>query len=182
MSKQPPKEPGRRGGNHRFISLGRRCMSQLFACAYAVVARDRKRRHGDRSHIYFPVGRPREAPGKAATPPRRRIANSASSINCAPAAQPVGLIAPSRAESKRAFAGHSAVEALCPPTRGATRSQGYDRAQAANQCRRSSPSAPPVAAIHRQHARSVPGCILSLATATPHVASSASRFVSFGAF
>ena len=28
-------------------------MSQLFACAYAVVARDRKRRHGDRSHLYF---------------------------------------------------------------------------------------------------------------------------------
>jgi len=28
-------------------------MSQLFACASAAVARDRRRRHGDRSHIYY---------------------------------------------------------------------------------------------------------------------------------
>jgi hypothetical protein len=48
-----PEEPGKRGANYRFISLAMRCMSQLFAYASAAVARDRKRRHGHRSHLYF---------------------------------------------------------------------------------------------------------------------------------
>jgi hypothetical protein len=48
-----PKQPGRRGASRRFISLARRCMSQLFAFAPAAAARDRRRRLGDRSRIYF---------------------------------------------------------------------------------------------------------------------------------